>query len=450
MAFLERIRQLVAGPKPQPKTAASSGTVPDYFRKGTRDKATLARNAAIYESGGLITAAIEAPGRTVLSNGWSLEGDDAAVAQVQAVIDGFDFEIVVAKLVDYAQVHGNGMAEIVPLRGGGVTVQLRDPARFRIRQDPYGNISEYLFVDEDEWDNSRGIPLMPEEMIDLTFDPVPNSPYGRSLVSVAIDEILRDAKTDEGLAKAIERHGFPKYHISVGQPGENVSEADLKLLGTRFKNLDSKNEFVTGPDITIGTIDTGGIKGAAEFDNIFLMRLCSALKVPPEVIGLDAKGSTEATATVRFKAWYDRVAALQKAVAGSISRQLFDRITGRPGAVKLVFNDCNPTDDAAIVLWVNQAIDALQKCGKRPKGEWVAAQLHIDPSDLEDYEKPAPVNPFGQKPTEEALDDAERENARALARAKPTYEDVRDETTDELEAIIERTREKVLKAIEGL
>ena len=48
VTFVQRLRQLVAGPKPQPKAAASSGTVPSYFRKSTRDKATLARNAAIY------------------------------------------------------------------------------------------------------------------------------------------------------------------------------------------------------------------------------------------------------------------------------------------------------------------------------------------------------------------------------------------------------------------
>jgi len=38
MAFLERIRQLVAGKEqPKPKAAASSGTVPSYFRKSTRE-----------------------------------------------------------------------------------------------------------------------------------------------------------------------------------------------------------------------------------------------------------------------------------------------------------------------------------------------------------------------------------------------------------------------------
>lgn len=381
----ERIRQLVAGKEqPKPKAAASSGTVPSYFRKSTRDKATMARNAAIYESGGLVTAAIKAPGRTVLANGWRLDGEEGAVKQVQVAIDSLDFETLVSMLVDYAYVQGNGLAEIVPLRGGGLTVQLRDPARFRIEQDAWGNVVGYRFVQEDSFDDSHGPLLLPEEMIDLNLDPVPNSPYGRSLISVCIDEILRDAKTNEGLAKAIERHGFPKYHVAVGVSGEQVAEADLKGLRKEFEDLSSKNEFITGPDIAINPIDGTGITGAAEFDNIMLMRLCAALGVPPEQIGLDAKGSTEATANVRFRAWYDRIAALQRVIATTLSRQLVDRITGRPGACWIIFEDPSPEDMAQKAEWISKVMAAtpMDPFAVLPQ-DWIQQQFGIDPTGAE-------------------------------------------------------------------
>ena len=382
VTFVQKLRQLVAGKEqPKPKAAASSGTRPDYFRTSKRDKATMARNAAIYESGGLVTAAIKAPGRTVLSNGWRLDGEEGAVKQVQAAIDALDFETLVSMLVDYAYVHGNGLAEIVPLRGGGLTVQLRDPARFRIEQDGYGNIVGYRFVQEDSWDDSHGPLLLPEEMVDLNLDPVPNSPYGRSLVSVCIDEILRDARTNEGLAAAVQRHGFPKYHVSVGQPGEQVAEADLKGLRKGFENLSSKNEFITGPDIAINTIDATGINNSSELDNVFSSRLCAALGVPPEQIGLDATGSTEATANVRFRAWYDRIAALQRVIATTLSRQLFDRITGRPGACWLIFEDPSPEDMAQKAEWISKIMAAtpMDPFAVLPQ-DWIQQQFGIDPT----------------------------------------------------------------------
>jgi hypothetical protein len=376
----QRLRQLVAGAsaQPAPKAAVSGGEKQDLFRARARDSATLARNAAIYESGGIVTQAIKAPGRAIISNGWRLEGEDRAVQQVQESLDNMDFETLVSMLVDYAYVQGNGIAEIVPLRGGGTTAQLRDPAVVRVRQDSLGNISGYLFTVGDMSD--RGVLLAPEEVIDLVLDPVPNSPYGRALVSTAIDEILRDAKTNEGLAKAIERHGWPKLHIQVGQPGEVIAKDDLLSIEKEFRNLSAKNDFVTPRDVDIGAIDTAGITGAADLDNIFLMRLCTALGVPPEVIGLDAKGSTEATATVRFKAWYDRVRSLQHVVATTLSRQLCDRITGRPGACWLVFNDPSPEDVAKKAEWITKVMMAtpLDPFAVLPQ-EWVQEQFGIEP-----------------------------------------------------------------------
>ena len=242
-------------------------------------------------------------------------------------------------------------------------------------------IEELRFVQDDSWDDSHGPLLLPEEMIDLNLDPVPNSPYGRSLVSVCIDEILRDAKTNEGLAKAIERHGFPKYHIGVGVSGEQVAEADLKGLRKEFENLSSKNEFITGPDINISTIDATGINNSSEIDNVFSSRLCASLGVPPEQIGLDATGSTEATANVRFRAWYDRVAALQRVVATTLSRQLFDRITGRPGACWIVFEDPSPEDMAQKAEWIAKIMQAtpMDPFAVLPQ-DWIQQQFGIDPT----------------------------------------------------------------------
>jgi len=81
------------------------------------------------------------------------------------------------------------------------------------------------------------------------------------------------------------------------------------------------------------------------------MRLCTALGVPEELMGL-GRGSTEATANVKLRAFYDDISALQKRFARAFNQQVIDRITPRPGMARLVFNEVNPVDLAAIAEWV--------------------------------------------------------------------------------------------------
>jgi hypothetical protein len=80
------------------------------------------------------------------------------------------------------------------------------------------------------------------------------------------------------------------------------------------------------------------------YNNVMVQRVCSAMGVPEEILGL-GRGSTEATANVRLQAFYDKISALQKSVAKCYSQQLIDRYTGKPGLVKLVFNDVSPVDE---------------------------------------------------------------------------------------------------------
>ncbi|MFA7121209.1 MAG: hypothetical protein WC277_06990, partial [Bacilli bacterium] len=105
------------------------------------------------------------------------------------------------------------------------------------------------------------------------------------------------------------------------------------------------------------------------------------LGVPPEQIGLDATGSTEATANVRFRAWYDRIAALQRVIATTLSRQLFDRITGRPGACWIVFEDPSPEDMAQKAEWISKIMAAtpMDPFAVLPQ-DWIQQQFGIDPT----------------------------------------------------------------------
>jgi len=172
--------------------------------------------------------------------------------------------------------------------------------------------------------------------------------YGLSLLQRAYDDIMRDARIAEATGVAIEFNGFRRIHARMGQPGEDVPrEAIEEVTDELGKLVDGKKRVVaTVHDVELSAIDDGALP-ANEYFQWTTDRLCTALGVPEEILGL-GRGSTEATANVRRKAWNDKIGAFQRKVARCINLQLNDRITRTPGVVKLIFNDVDPEDESKV------------------------------------------------------------------------------------------------------
>ena len=130
--------------------------------------------------------------------------------------------------------------------------------KFEIINDKHGNLVGYkqkLSVNGKE----EVTDLKPSQILHLQFWRSAGSMYGHGLIHRAYDEIMRDTQTAESSTAAIKRHGYKKYHIKVGLEGEIIDEEALKAVDTEFKELDSKNEFVTQHDMEILNIDEEGL-----------------------------------------------------------------------------------------------------------------------------------------------------------------------------------------------
>jgi hypothetical protein len=202
--------------------------------------------------------------------------------------------------------------------------------------------------------------------------------YGRGIIPAAYDDIMRDVKTAEATTAAVERHGFRKWHAKVGREGESVPEDVLNTVAEELEDLNSTNEIITPYDVDINTLDAGPLGNVAEINHSSIDRLLSALGVPGELIGL-AWGSTEATAKVKKESFLLRCAAIQKQVARAYNIQLIDDITGKPGAVRHVFNDIDPEDEKQRAEWIGELISKtpLDPWAILPQ-DWVRAQFGIE------------------------------------------------------------------------
>lgn len=313
MSLLSRLFGLAdpnAEPKSYPSRVFRFGKQRTYFDSDNKDQLKCRR---MYEQGGMVGEAIDCYPLFTLTNGYRLEGDDEKLAEtVQEWYDKVDMETVLHQLIVDALVIGKGYAEIVYNRAGNAIVGLlpRPAETFSENLDQMGNVISYTQTVQRNHETDK-VEFAPEQIFVLDLH--------LHLIQRAMRDIETDAAVADATAVSIQRHGFPRYHVRLGQPGESIPEQTLREHGRQFESIKPNNEWTTTKDVEILNIDTQGAVNTKLYGDWAVQRVCSALGVPEEMLGL-GRNSTEATANVRLQAFYDKIGSIQKRVAREIGR----------------------------------------------------------------------------------------------------------------------------------
>ena len=319
--------------KVSPKTILAGRRKMEYFNTVNRD---MQRCENIYRAGGLVSQAIDSYPLFALSSGYVLEGAPTLVKKTQTWLDKIDIDGLMWQGMVDSLVYGDGIQENVNSRKGDLLYLVpRNPKYFTIDVDEWGMIESYT-----QRANDKTTKLKPKQVTNLALLTLSGESYGQSLLQRAIDDVLRDTRTAESTAVAIERHGYPRFHIKAGSEDNHYDDEAKKQIAREFEELKADNEFISDPDIEIVAIDAAGVGKVKEYNEWSLSRLLGALGVPSEVIGTGQNVSTYATASVEMVSFFKRVETMQRKVARCYN-QMLDIKTGTPGAVKLVFNKIN-------------------------------------------------------------------------------------------------------------
>lgn len=369
MALVPRLRDLLLGPKASPKSKVAAGDKDplSIWLNGAEDRdfKHMKELGDVYRRGGPVSQAIRVKANFVFSNGYRIEGEFEEINDmIEERLDELSLEIVGPQAIIDAQVYGDCFHELARGSGamsGRIVAQVpRSPETFRIDHDEHGIIERYVQVLKKKnaaLGDDEEIPFKLDEVFHFSLENLGGSVYGTSLIDQAWNDIHWDAEIAKSTAEAIKRHGYPRFQIRVGGEGEDVPEKTLRQIDAQFRNLNSKQEFVTTRDVEIANIDQIGQGNSKLYGEWATMRLCTALGVPEELMGL-GRGSTEATANVKLRAFYDDISALQKRFARAFNQQVIDQLTPKPGMCKLVFNEVNPKDQAAIAEWLAKMMAA--------------------------------------------------------------------------------------------
>lgn len=377
---------------PKPKTRiASGGSKQTYFDDRERNAELLSKYETIYTQGGIVSEAVDSYAMYALSAGWRLEGEERHVKQIEDFLDDLDFESIMWEAITDTIVFGDAFQENIFTRGSELASLIsRKASSFTIIHDGFGTISGYVQITTDEFGRDHKVDLEPHQITHLQFFRIGGSMYGQSIVGRAYDDIIRDTKTAESTAVAIQRHGYKKYHIKVGLEGEDIPQPVLEKVDKEFQDLVTKNDFVTSRDVDISNIDEGGLDKVDTYSDVSIMRMAAAMGVPEELLGL-RRGSTDATASTRVDVYFRKISTIQRKVSRCYEHNVFDVITGIPGSVKLVFNDISPTDEAVKAEWISKIISAtpIDPFIILPQ-DWIKEQFDIDP---DAYDEDDPLIP---------------------------------------------------------
>jgi hypothetical protein len=246
-----------------------------------------------------------------------------------------------------------------------------------------------------------------------------DSPYGVSIVERTYHDIARDTKVAEAITNGICLHGTPKWHVKVNstkQDAVSLSDTEWNDLEDQFEKFNSKDQFITEGDIVVDALDTQGVANVQLYSDVTLFRVCAGMGFPAEMLGL-RQGTTDATSVGRTNAFLRKIKIVQRDIESLWNLNIIDKITKRPGLIKLKLTDPNPEDFGKMAAAISSLRTGVDPDAIIP-ADWARERLGIPEDEREDSEKPSlPVNPapFGQKEDMGAEDKEKIESAKESA-----------------------------------
>ena len=437
--FIRRALSLLEGPVDNLTTRAKAWNAPaglDLTQDPTRDFRTMRNLRNIYLQGAYISEGVDLFPLYAFGAGYELEideetegGGETAKKAVEEFLNRINFYDVQWQLSVDAEVVRDGIAEIVYGKGslGNVPVNVvpRPAECFEFDTTLKGDITTYTQKYDNRGNIIQAVTLEPKQVLHYQFMSRPDSPYGISIVERCIHDIKRDTKVDEAITAGICLHGTPKWHIKANstQPDRaSLTDAEYADLESQFESFNAKDQFITEGDIVVQALDTAGVQNVQMYSDVTLQRVVAGMGIPGELLGL-RQGTTDATAVSRVGAFLKKIKSCQRDIECLWNLNIIDRITGRPGLVRLKLNDPSPED----FVQISAAIAQLRTGGDETVApwQWCRERLKIPTNEelgIDDPEPRPKFDPMGsfrdfrdnpQQGKSDQVEDAEKELAAA-------------------------------------
>lgn len=313
----------------------------DLFGEKTgRSRAQIQQYQRVFNRGGYVATACERYPQYMLME--SIDGfevkseDDSNIETIAAMLNqSNEFYNTLYRLILDAVVCGDGMAEIVRTSTGMfVALNIKDPAMFTSVEDRMGNLQHYIYTVDP---HRPGVVVDPKDVLHITLrDNMDYTVWGNSFIGTSFDDIIRDTTVIESVTNGINRHGTPKYDITIGTEDEPVDDDDMQKIIPMYKNINSRTEILHTHDVDMKMLDTSSISGVRDYSFITMERVLAGLGVPAEVVSISSAANIGTAKTVS-NTFMKSIIPLQKKLNSQLYQQLFKDLVGNDVPVYLDF-----------------------------------------------------------------------------------------------------------------
>lgn len=229
-------------------------------------------------------------------------------------------DLVIDRMFINAFLRGAFMAELVLDNRGRVPIDIAFPdprwTYFRIALDAQrGPIWQPY-----QFQHGRPVPLVLDTIRYIPIDPLPASPYGRSMVLPAVFTTLFTLSMLHDLKRVVAQQGYPRLDLSVNLEALAKSmPADLakdplqyqqwidsvvRNIGDAYANLEPDDTYVHTDNVTVGrpvgTLDTSSLGAVDGMMRALDRQVIRALKTMPLLMGSN-EGASETHANRQWE-----------------------------------------------------------------------------------------------------------------------------------------------------
>ena len=296
----------------------------------------------------LVYSAINLKATHTVSPWFTIQSDNKeAIKKIETFNRTHDMELIVTNLVKDAYVYGDGLGEVVRSEIDEdriVDIVELDPKVMDVKLDEEGG-EIYKQV---TGGFGGGADLERRDIVHIRFNQVGDDPRGWGIIEPMYVTLNLWLNTERAVTNYIERHGFPKFVVTVGKEGEVVSEDRLAAIGEKFVDINEQNEFIIGNDISMSTIDGPSSKtNMKDYLDYWIDVMCSGMAVPKLLVGL-GQDVNRATGSLQLESWEREIRLHQKIISSELIDKIYNPLLAHEGIsckYEIVWNDWSSEDE---------------------------------------------------------------------------------------------------------
>jgi HK97 family phage portal protein len=292
----------------------------------------------IYKTEQMLFQAVNIISNFAISKGYEFVIDENIKEQIEQreIASEFDSRVNLPKLltdvVRHLHIYGNAYLEIVfskTEKDKVVDLVLIDPKTINFKKtgtgeidlDDQGKIKGYI-----QKVGTKEVDLEPDQVIHFRINTIADSLTGTGIIEPVTQLIEAKRNIELGLAESVYRHGFPQFHVKLGDKEHQPEGEQVEEESEKYKKINSKSEFVTPYYYDIKVLEAPSLSGGDNYLKYFVNQIVAGTGVPKSILLGSGEDSNRSTSVTHQQNFFLYIAGVQMVISSTLEKFLFTKL----------------------------------------------------------------------------------------------------------------------------